>query len=105
MWVYAILLGVSVIFQRGTQYLAVLQAEGLGFLASRSFFERLIAKRPSFFIDQNPAEIQAAQSQGTQAITMLVKVAFIAVRELNPVEHIGTCETRSALRIRSGRSF
>lgn len=39
-WVYAILLGISVTFQRGTQYLAVIQAERLGFLASRSFFER-----------------------------------------------------------------
>lgn len=77
-WVYAILLGISVTFQRGTQYLAVIQAERLGFLASRSFFERLIAKRPSFFVDHNPSEIQSAQSQGTQAITMLVQVAFIA---------------------------
>ncbi|MBY2927029.1 ABC transporter ATP-binding protein [Rhizobium leguminosarum] len=77
-WVYAILLGISVTFQRGTQYLAVIQAERLGFLASRSFFDRLIAKRPSFFVDHNPAEIQSAQSQGTQAITMLVQVAFIA---------------------------
>ncbi|WP_137136023.1 ABC transporter ATP-binding protein [Rhizobium sp. FKY42] len=77
-WIYAMLLGISVAFQRGTQYLAVIQAERLGFLASRSFFDRLITKRPSFFVDHNPAEIQSAQSQGTQAITVLVQVVFIA---------------------------
>lgn len=77
--IYASLLGASVAFQRATQYLAVIQAERLGFLASRSFFDRLVRKHSSFFVSHNPAEIQSAQAQGAQAIIMLVQVAFIAL--------------------------
>lgn len=78
-WIYASLLGLSVAFQRGSQYFSIVHAERLGFLASTLFFERLVNKKPAFFVDHNPVEIQSAQSQGTQALIVLVQVMFDAL--------------------------
>ncbi|MFW8642266.1 ABC transporter transmembrane domain-containing protein [Rhizobium beringeri] len=77
--IYAVSLGLLVIFQRGTQYLAVIQSERLSYFLSRQFFARLIRKTPDFFIKYNPTEIQSAQAQGSQSVAALVQIAFSAL--------------------------
>ncbi|MDX8495309.1 ABC transporter ATP-binding protein [Mesorhizobium sp. VK22B] len=74
---YAVLLGVSSALQHMVQYLSFMSAENLGFITSTRFFERLLKKTALFFIENNPAEIQAAGEKGRDALTILVQLALI----------------------------
>ncbi|ATN33503.1 ABC transporter ATP-binding protein [Rhizobium sp. ACO-34A] len=74
---YAALVGLAFGLQYMVQYLSLLSAQSLGFIASTSFFERLTRKRIGFFLDHNPAEIQKAQMQGAQSLSILVQLGLI----------------------------
>ncbi len=74
---YAVLTAASSGLQSCTQYFAVIHSERLEYVASTRFFERLSRKMPSFFTDHNPAEIQAAQSQGASSASILLQVSLI----------------------------
>lgn len=76
---YAVLLGASSALQQVIQYLAFMSSENLGFVASTRFFARILRKTSAFFIDHNPAEIQAASGQGRSALTRLVQLGLIAM--------------------------
>ncbi|WHA40273.1 ABC transporter ATP-binding protein [Agrobacterium larrymoorei] len=74
---YAILAALSTGIQRSTQYLAVIHSERLEYVATTRFFERITRKKPSFFTDHNPAEIQQAQTQGASAASILMQIVLI----------------------------
>ncbi|MHA7685483.1 ABC transporter ATP-binding protein [Cupriavidus sp. PET2-C1] len=77
--VYAVLTGLTFALQSTVSYLAAISAENLRFIASTSFFDRLLKKPPQFFVEHNPAEIQSAQMQGTQALDLVVQVGLIVL--------------------------
>jgi ATP-binding cassette subfamily B protein len=73
---YPVLLGVAAAAQRVVQYLAYMSAENLGFITSTRFFERILRKTTTFFVEHNPAEIQNANVQGRAALTILVQLSL-----------------------------
>lgn len=75
---YAVLTAGAMGLQRCTQYMAVIHSERLDYIASTGFFERIINKPPSFFVDHNPAEIQSAQTQGASATSIFMQMMFIS---------------------------
>lgn len=75
---YALLTAGAMGVQRCTQYMAVIHSERLDYIAATGFFERIINKPPSFFTDHNPAEIQAAQTQGASATSIFMQMMFIS---------------------------
>lgn len=74
---YAVLVGISTALNKGVQYMSLVLAENLGFIASTRFFARLIKKTVTFFIDHNPAEIQNAQQKGEQALQIFIQLGII----------------------------
>ncbi|MDQ8730252.1 ABC transporter ATP-binding protein [Bradyrhizobium sp. LHD-71] len=77
--IYAILLGASVALQHAALYLSFISSENLGFIAGTAFFERLVKKQITFFIDHNPSEIQSAQASGQQALNIIVQLGLIVL--------------------------
>lgn len=75
--VYAVLLGVASALQHMMQYLSFMSAENLGFITATRFFDRILKKTATFFIEHNPAEIQNASSRGRSALTTLVQLGLI----------------------------
>ncbi|ASL46303.1 ATM1-type heavy metal exporter [Burkholderia sp. AD24] len=76
---YAALVGASLTLGNTARFLALMAAENLNFISSTSFFERLSKKSPRFFIEHNPVEVQAAQTQGAQALSMTVNLVLSIV--------------------------
>ncbi|MCY1270531.1 ATM1-type heavy metal exporter [compost metagenome] len=76
---YAILTGLTFALQSTVSYLAAMSAENLHFIASTSFFDRLLKKPPQFFVEHNPAEIQSAQMHGTQALDLVVQMGLMVL--------------------------
>ena len=74
---YAALLGLSDALNKMVGYLSFMSSENLTFIAGTSFFERLLKKTASFFVDHNPAEIQNAQTKGQQALNILIQLGLI----------------------------
>lgn len=75
--IYALLRGLGVITGYSTNYLSVIAAENLNFIAATSFFATLLRKPGSFFIDHNPVAIQTARGQGQNSVYALVQLAII----------------------------
>ncbi len=76
---YAILFGLSSALSGMVNYMAMMSAENLNYIAGVSFFQRLLKKQVSFFIEHNPAEIQQAKSRGQNAIYTLVQLGIIVL--------------------------
>ena len=75
---YAVLLGLSLIFKEAVIYLSVILAETLNYISSTNFFKKIILKESHFFIDHNPAEIQAMQNQGAFALNKVMQLSLIS---------------------------
>ena len=58
---YAVLSGLGAVAGYSTNYLSIIAAENLNFIAATSFFKALLRKPGSFFIDNNPVAIQTAR--------------------------------------------
>lgn len=52
-------------------------AQGLNFIVGTSFFERILNKRVSFFIEHNPVQIQKARSEGERSLFIFVQLGII----------------------------
>ena len=76
---YAVLFGLSTALSSIVNYMAMMSAENLNYIAGTSFFQRLLKKQVSFFIEHNPAEIQSAKSRGQNAIYTLVQLGIIVL--------------------------
>ncbi|PLP97915.1 ABC transporter ATP-binding protein [Cupriavidus pauculus] len=76
---YALLLGLALALQKASAYLAAMVGNHLSYIASTSFFDRLVKKTPRFFVDHNPAEIQSAQMQGGYALEACAQFALTII--------------------------
>ena len=76
---YGVLFGLAQALNSMVNYMAMMSAENLNFIAGTAFFERLLKKTISFFIDYNPAEIQQAKSRGQNAVYTLVQLGLIVL--------------------------
>ena len=74
---YALLLGSSDALNKMVGYLSFMSSENLSFIAGTSFFDKLLKKTASFFVDHNPAEIQNAQTKGQQALNIVIQLGLI----------------------------
>ncbi|MDQ1199170.1 ABC transporter ATP-binding protein [Agrobacterium sp. SORGH_AS 787] len=59
--------------------MAAMTAESLTRVSSTSFFDRLLSKEATFFIEHNSAEIQSAQAQGTGAMNTIVQLGLMYI--------------------------
>jgi len=76
---YGLLFGLSQALSGMVNYMAMMSAENLNFIAGTAFFEKLLKKTISFFIEYNPAEIQQAKSRGQNAVYTLVQLGLIVL--------------------------
>lgn len=76
---YAGLLGLGAVLQSMVQYLSFMSSENLGFIVSTRYFARILKKTTNFFVEHNPAEIQAAGEQGRTALKAMVQLGLVAL--------------------------
>jgi ABC-type multidrug transport system fused ATPase/permease subunit len=76
---YGLLFGLSQALSGIVNYVAMMSAENLNFIAGTAFFQKLLKKTVAFFIEHNPAEIQQAKSRGQNAVYTLVQLALIVL--------------------------
>ena len=76
---YAALRGVTLALSYCVNFLAVIAAEHLNYIASTALFDRIIRKRTEFFVQHNSAEIQAARENGERAIYILVQLILMVL--------------------------
>lgn len=76
--VYGAVLGLGSALQQMVQYLSFMSSENLGFITSTRYFAAILKKTTTFFIDHNPAEIQAAGERGRSGLKVLVQLALVA---------------------------
>lgn len=76
--IYAVLLGLSLIFKEAVTYLAVILAETLNYISSTNFLKKILLKESNFFIQHNPSEIQAMQNQGVFALNKVMQLGLIS---------------------------
>jgi ATP-binding cassette subfamily B protein len=76
---YGLLFGLSQALSGVVNFLAMMSAENLNFIAGTAFFSRLLRKTIGFFIEHNPAEIQQAKSRGQNAVYTLVQLGLIVL--------------------------
>ena len=76
---YALLMGLGFALQRMSAFLTFMTSESLDFVSSTAFFEQLVGKASSFFLDHNPAEIQSAQHKGSAALNFVVQFSLAAL--------------------------
>lgn len=74
---YAVVRGLTMSGQYAINFMSVMAAENLNFIAATSFFEKLLKKPVSFFIEHNPVEIQNARAEGQRAVYVLIQVALV----------------------------
>ena len=74
---YAALRGLMTVLGYTVNYMSLIAAENLNFIAATSFFAALLRKPGSFFIEHNPVEIQTARGEGQNAVYILVQLAII----------------------------
>jgi ATP-binding cassette subfamily B protein len=77
--IYAGLLGLAVALQSVVSYMSMMSAETLQYIASTSFFARLLRKQVGFFIEHNPVAIQSAQNRGAGAINQVVQLVAVVI--------------------------
>ncbi|WP_180082633.1 ABC transporter ATP-binding protein [Acinetobacter sp. YH12201] len=76
--VYAVLLGLSLVFKEAVTYLSVILAETLNYITSTNFLKKILLKESHFFILHNPTEIQAMQNQGVFALNKVMQMGLIS---------------------------
>jgi ATP-binding cassette, subfamily B, bacterial len=74
---YALLRGIEALTGYANSFLSIIAAENLNFIAATRFFEKLLRKPGSFFIDHNPVAIQTARNEGQNAVYALLQLAII----------------------------
>lgn len=74
---YAVLRGLANALSQIVGFMAWMVAQGLNFITGTGFFDRLLRKRVSFFIEHNPVEIQNARAQGEQSLFIGVQLGII----------------------------
>ncbi len=77
--IYAVLLGLSSALQSVVSYMTMMSAETMQYIASTSFFARLLRKQVTFFIEHNPVAIQSAQNRGAGAINQVVQLVAVVI--------------------------
>lgn len=77
-FIYAVLLGLSLVFKEAVTYLSVILAETLNYITSTNFLKKILLKESHFFISHNPAEIQAMQNQGVFALNKVMQLGLIS---------------------------
>jgi ATP-binding cassette, subfamily B, bacterial len=77
LFIYALLIGLSLIFDAAATHIAIIFSEKVQYLCSIQFFKKLFDKSPTFFIKHNPAEIQAMQSNGISALNRVMQLSTI----------------------------
>ncbi|MCF8826458.1 ABC transporter ATP-binding protein [Xanthomonas campestris pv. raphani] len=75
---YGALLGLAAALQQMVQYLSFMSSENLGFITSTRYFAAILKKTTAFFVEHNPAEIQAAGERGRSGLKILVQLALVA---------------------------
>ncbi|MGY5780474.1 ABC transporter ATP-binding protein [Rhizobium sp. LEGMi135b] len=75
--IYAALMGLASALQHMVQYLSLMTSQNLGFITRTRFFELILRKTTTFFIEHNPSEIQSAAASGASALTMLVQLGLV----------------------------
>lgn len=73
---YAAMRGVLTATSYSVNYFSIIAAENLNFITATSFFQKLLHKPGSFFIDHNPVQIQTARQEGQNALYGLVQMAI-----------------------------
>lgn len=76
--IYAVLLGLSLVFKEAVTYLSVILAETLNYISSTNFLKKILLKESQFFILHNPTEIQAMQNQGVFALNKVMQMGLIS---------------------------
>ncbi|WP_055046249.1 ABC transporter ATP-binding protein [Devosia sp. A16] len=76
---YAALMGFAGAVSRMTSYIAWGIAQSLNFIVGTSFFERIVKKRVTFFIEHNPVAIQKARAEGEEALFVFVQLGIIVL--------------------------
>lgn len=76
--IYAVLLGLSLVFKEAVTYLSVILAETLNYISSTNFLKKILLKESQFFILHNPTEIQAMQNQGAFALNKVMQMGLIS---------------------------
>ncbi len=74
---YAVLRGLTTAASYSVNYMSIMAAENLNFIAATLFFERLLRKTSGFFIEHNPVEIESARDRGEHSIYVIVQLAII----------------------------
>jgi len=74
---YALMRGLANAISQLVNFMAWMAAQGLNFISGTAFFDRLLRKRVSFFVEHNPVEIQNARSQGENSLFVLVQLGII----------------------------
>ena len=74
---YAMLRGIAQLMGYCVNFLSVMAAENLNFIAATSFFAALLRKPGSFFIAHNPVEIQSARGEGQTAVAIILQLGII----------------------------
>jgi ATP-binding cassette, subfamily B, bacterial len=69
---YALLLGIALALRDTAMYLSITGGENISFIAGTSFFQRLLKKTATFFVEHNAAEIENANVRGQRALSELV---------------------------------
>jgi ABC-type multidrug transport system fused ATPase/permease subunit len=77
--IYAGLLGLGSALQSVVSYMSMMSAETMQYIASTSFFSRLLRKQVAFFIEHNPVAIQSAQNRGAGAINQVVQLVAVII--------------------------
>jgi ATP-binding cassette subfamily B protein len=73
---YAAVRGVGQTMMYSVNFLSVMAAEDLNFIAATSFFAALLRKPGSFFIEHNPVEIQSARTEGQTAVAIILQLVI-----------------------------
>lgn len=71
---YAAVRGIGQTMMYSVNFLSVMAAEDLNFIAATSFFAALLRKPGSFFIEHNPVEIQSARNEGQTAVAIILQL-------------------------------
>jgi ATP-binding cassette, subfamily B, bacterial len=74
---YAAMRGLTTALAYSVNYMSIMAAENLNFIAATMFFERLLRKPVGFFIEHNPVEIQSARDEGERSVYIAIQLAII----------------------------
>lgn len=73
---YALLLGGGLVIRHMVEYLGYMCAERMACAISIAFFDRLMRKTATFFVDNNIVAIRQAQARGAMAMNVIVQLGL-----------------------------